>query len=131
MSKNYFTQIIFPPLPKPVHTEQKFDIHNRPITTRSCYQPVKAMEPVKPEDHFDFWFIEITDSKTEQSRTQLMAACPVCDTSFVIRHKIKSEEMMRHALRVQGQYYMTYVKQHCPNCYPGNPIPQEELEWVK
>ncbi len=129
MSNNYFHQIIFPPLPKPPHTEQRFDINNRPIRTYnpvSAYQPIKPVEPVKPTDHFDFWFIEVTDSRTEERWSQLIAACPVCDTSFIVRNKVKSEEIMRHALRIQGPFYMEYVKNHCPKCYPGNPVPRDD-----
>ncbi len=122
---DYFKQIIFSPLPKPVSVDQHYDINNKPM---SVVPPIPQQIVVKPKEQFDFWFIEITDSKTEAIRTQLMAACPVCDTTFVVRYKIKSEAVMRHALKVQGAYYRGYVKDHCPSCYPGNPVPKEAIE---
>lgn len=76
------------------------------------------------KSYFDFWFIEIYDTKTQVILIQLMASCPVCDTSYVIRPNIKNIALMREALKCNGKYYIDLVKKHCPNCFPGNPIKQ-------
>ncbi len=126
MSGNYFNQIIFPTIPKPPILSKVVEVRKSPPPTGKCYQPIQCFEPVKSQDHFEFWFVEIIDKRTGESWTQLLAACPVCDTSFIVRYKIKSKEIMLHALKAQSSFYMQYVKDHCPYCYPGNPILKDD-----
>lgn len=114
---NYFKEIIFPPRSK---TTVLYDINNRPMSS------VTSHVSVKPQNYFDFWFVEIVDSKTEESRIQLIAACPVCNTSFIIRYNIKSREIMRHALEENEPFYISFVKNHCPKCCPNNPVPKDD-----
>lgn len=105
MSK-YFKEIIFPPKQK---QEERFDINNKPVI-------------ISPKKQIDFWFIDVKDLATKSLKTELVAACPECDTSFVIRSDVKNKEIMKHALQDNAKFYIDYVKNHCPYCYPGNPI---------
>ena len=104
--RNYFEEVIFPPLPKPIHITEKYDIDNNPMN--------------KTPMLVDFWFVEIAEDKT--TRLQLMTACPICDTTYVMRHDVTDKEMMKHALKSSMKFYIGYIKDHCPKCYPGNPI---------
>jgi hypothetical protein len=111
----YFKQIIFPPISKVL-----FDIDNQPMP------PVKLLMPGN-QDIIDFWFVEIFDYKTGGTNIQMMAACPVCETTFVVRYKIKDIEVMKHALKINQSFYTSYIREHCPKCYPGNPITRDDL----
>ena len=113
----YFKQIIFSPLPKSPHIEQKFGIDNKPmLLMAACIS-----------ESVDFWFVDVTVLATRETKIQLMAACPVCDTAFVIRRSIQNREIMRHALKENGKFYRSYVIDHCPKCFPGNRVMEKEF----
>lgn len=111
----YFKQIIFPPVLKNM---MLFDIDNQPMP------PVKLLMPA---NIIDFWFVEIFECGTKETKTQMMAACPVCGTSFVVRYKIKNIELMKHALKENQSFYVSYIKEHCPRCCPNNPVTRDDL----
>lgn len=102
---NYFNQVIFPPLPKSIHTIEKYGIDNKSTNIILV----------------DFWFVEIIELD-RTNRLQLMCACPVCNTTFIMRHDVTDRAMMVHALEISMKFYIGYIKDHCPACYPGNPI---------
>ena len=113
MSK-YFKEIIFPTKVKAL--QERFDINNRPVFTGPA---------VHGKKDFEFWFIDITDLATKTTKLQLIALCPECETSFVLRSDLKSREIMVHALKENTKFYIEYVKNHCPYCYPGNPVKEK------
>jgi uncharacterized protein with PIN domain len=78
-------------------------------------------------DYFDFWFLTVIDRRNNKTRLQLMAACPKCDTSFVIKDDAKSEILIRAELKNKGNYYIEYVKSHCPKCNPNLTIDSETM----
>lgn len=102
---NYFNQVIFPPLPKPTHTIEKYGIDNKPIN--------KIL--------VDTWFVEVIEVDGT-NRLQLMCACPVCDTTYIMRHNVMDRVFMVHVLKTSMGFYIKYINHHCPKCYPGNPI---------
>lgn len=105
---SYFEQIIFPPIPK---VTVLFDINNRPMPPQL--------------KNVDCWFVEVFDCHTEELKIQMMGSCPVCGASYIVRHKVKNVEIMKHALRENAPFYISYIKSHCPKCCPGNPVREE------
>jgi len=64
----------------------------------------------------DFWFVTVVDIITRESYTNMMAACPNCDTSFIVRSDIADEQMIKDSLRLNALYFFNYVLEHCPKC---------------
>jgi len=115
----YFRQIIFPPLLKPSHVTERYGIDN---TVLGSATEIKVYKPILQDKSVDFWFVDVFDLVTKISKLQLVAACPVCDTSFIMRHDVPNKEIMRRALVENKKFYISYVRDHCPYCCPGNAI---------
>lgn len=91
----YFEQIIFPPKEKPI---------------------VKRFK-----NHFEFWFVTITNNTNNSKKIRLMVRCPICDEAYILRESVPSETIMRFALKENVNFYFEYVLTHCPKCHPNNP----------
>ena len=100
MIGKYFNEIIFPPLSK---------------TEPSVYS-----NTISKWDSFDFWFA--TSIRDGVSNLKLIAACPKCDVSIMVKEHLVSEQLMRNDLRNRPGYYITYLRTHCPKCNPNKPI---------
>ncbi len=98
---SYFEQIIFPP------------------QVRTVIKKIK--------DHFEFWFVTITNNMDNMKTIRLMVRCPLCDEAFKLRESIPSETIMRFALKENVNFYFEYIAAHCPKCHPNSPVNQDFL----
>ncbi len=74
------------------------------------------------KDHFEFWFVTISNNMDNSKKIRLMVRCPLCDESFQLRDSVPSETIMRFALKQNVNFYFEYVSAHCPRCHPNNPV---------